>query len=184
MNELEIGNAVVGIPNHEKCVRMFIRYGYSVEFDPRPRNNRNSLVFLLPFPTGQNRMLKTKDMDQLRELLLVLQARLRGDVQTLTSSALGSQADSKSPTHMAELGTETYEQDFSLRVMESDQEVLKEIKVALKKIEEGTYGICEGCVDQGKPPSKCWIPKTRLKVIPHARYCVNCAEKLEKQFSY
>lgn len=129
-------------------------------------------------------MMNTKDMEQFRELLLSLQARLRGDVQTLTSGALGSSTDSKSPTHMAELGTETYEQDFSLRVMESDQEVLKEIRVALKKIEEGTYGICEGCMNLGRPPSKCWIPKTRLKVIPHARYCVACAEKLERQFSY
>jgi DnaK suppressor protein len=129
-------------------------------------------------------MLKNKELGQFRDLLLSLQARLRGDVQTLSTGALGAAADSKSPTHMAELGTETYEQDFSLRVMESDQEVLKEIRVALKKIEEGTYGICEGCVEHGKPPSKCWIPKTRLKVIPHARYCVNCAEQLERQFSY
>lgn len=129
-------------------------------------------------------MLKQKDTEQFRELLLSLQARLRGDVQTLTTSALDSSADSKSPTHMAELGTETYEQDFSLRVVESEQEVLKEIRVALKKIENGTYGICEGCSDQGRPPSKCWIPKTRLKVIPHARFCVSCAESLEKQFSY
>ncbi|WP_437204251.1 TraR/DksA family transcriptional regulator [Planctomicrobium sp. SH664] len=129
-------------------------------------------------------MLKTKDLEQFRDLLLSLQSRLRGDVQTLTSGALGTSSDSKSPTHMAELGTETYEQDFSLRVMESDQEVLKEIRVALKKIEDGTFGICEGCMDHGRPPSKCWIPKTRLKVIPHARFCVSCAEKLEKQFSY
>lgn len=129
-------------------------------------------------------MLKAKDLEQFRELLVILQARLRGDVQTLTTGALGSTADSKCPTHMAELGTETYEQDFSLRVMESDQEVLKEIKAAIKRIEEGTYGVCEGCVNEGKPPSRCWIPKTRLKVIPHARYCVACAEKLERQFSY
>lgn len=129
-------------------------------------------------------MLKSKDMEQFRELLLNLQARLRGDVQTLSRGALGSSADSKSPTHMAELGTETYEQDFSLRMMESDQEVLKEIRVALKKIDDGKYGVCEGCVEQGRPPSKCWIPKTRLKEIPHARFCVSCAEKLERQFSY
>jgi len=129
-------------------------------------------------------MLKNKDLDQFRELLLSLQARLRGDVQTLSSGALGAVSESKSPTHMAELGTETYEQDFSLRVMESDQEVLKEIKAALKRIDEGTYGVCEGCMKQGKAPSKCYIPKTRLKVIPHARFCVACAEKLERQFSY
>ncbi len=129
-------------------------------------------------------MLNKKDLVQFKELLKALDARLRGDVQTLSSGALGTGSDSRTPTHMAELGTENYEQDFSLRVMESDQEVLKEIRAALKRIEDGTYGICEGCEDEGRPPSKRWIPKTRLKVIPHARFCVSCAGKLERQFSY
>ncbi|QDT35322.1 TraR/DksA family transcriptional regulator [Thalassoglobus polymorphus] len=129
-------------------------------------------------------MLKKKDLEQFKGLLNVLESRLRGDVKTLSSGALGTSSTSRTPTHMADIGTETYEQDFSLRVMESDQEVLQEIKIALKRIEDGTYGICEGCEDAGKPPSKRWIPKTRLKAIPHARYCVSCAEKLERQFSY
>lgn len=129
-------------------------------------------------------MMKPKDLEQFRELLIALQTRLRGDIHTLSAGALGSGNDSKSPTHMAELGTETYEQDFSLRIMESDQEVLKEIQDALRRIDNGTYGLCEGCVDMGRPPSKCWIPKTRLKHIPQARHCVSCAESLERQFSY
>jgi len=129
-------------------------------------------------------MMKSKDLEQFHDLLVSLQLRLQGDVQTLSTGALGSASDSKSPTHMAELGTETYEQDFSLRIMESDQEVLKEIRDALKRIEVGTYGLCEGCVEMGRPPSKCWIPKTRLKHIPQARHCVSCAESLERQFSY
>lgn len=129
-------------------------------------------------------MLKKKDLDQFKELLIALDARLRGDVQTLSSGALGTGSDSRTPTHMAELGTETYEQDFSLRVMEGDQEVLQEVRAALQRIADGTYGVCEGCEAAGRPPSKRWIPKTRLKVIPHARYCVSCAEKLERQFSY
>ena len=129
-------------------------------------------------------MLNKKDLGLFKDLLNQLEARVTGDVQTLTSGALGTGGESRTPTHMAELGTETYEQDFSLRVMESDQEVIQEIRAALKRIQDGTYGICEGCESAGRPPSKRWIPKTRLKVIPHARYCVSCAEKREKQFSY
>ena len=121
-------------------------------------------------------MLKEKDLEQFKELLLTLRARVRGDVSALSSSALGAASDSQTPTHMAELGTEAYEQDFALRVMEGDQEVLREIKDALKKIEDGTYGLCEGCLEQGKPNSRAVIPKTRLKVIPYARHCVSCAE--------
>ena len=124
--------------------------------------------------------MKKKDFDEFKSLLLQIRARLRGDVQHLTSGALGSEHDSKSPTHMAELGTETFEQDFSLGVMERDQSVLEEIDSALKRIEEGTFGQCEGCVADGKPPSRCYIPKTRLKAVPYARECVACATKRER----
>lgn len=129
-------------------------------------------------------MLKAKDLDQFKAILLDLQSRMRGDVSALTDGALGNELDSKSPTHMAELGTETYEQDFSLRMMEGDQEVLDEIRAALKRIEEGTYGLCEGCREEGKSDSKAAIPKMRLKIIPQARFCVACAEKVQRQFTY
>lgn len=129
-------------------------------------------------------MLKPKELEEFKALLLDLQARVRGDVDTLSSGALGSEFDSKSPTHMAELGTETYEQDFSLRVMEGDQEVLKEIRAALKRIDNGTYGLCEGCLSEGKTSAKSVIPKMRLKVIPYARHCVSCAEKHQTSVHY
>lgn len=129
-------------------------------------------------------MLKPKELEEFKALLLDVQARVRGDVDTLSSGALGSEFDSKSPTHMAELGTETYEQDFSLRVMEGDQEVLKEIRAALKRIDNGTYGLCEGCLSEGKTSAKSVIPKMRLKVIPYARHCVSCAEKHQTSVHY
>ena len=128
-------------------------------------------------------MLKKEEIEQFRLLLLTAQARLRGDVETLTGAALlrGEGAgDSRSPTHIAELGTETYEQDFSLRFAENDQEVLEQIDAALKRIETGTYGLCESCLKEGKPPSKSSIPKTRLKAIPYARNCVECERKREE----
>lgn len=120
-----------------------------------------------------------KDLDQFRALLMTLRARIRGDVQHLTTGALGGGHESKSPTHMAELGTDTFEQDFSLGVMERDQDMLHEIEAALSRIEKGTYGLCEACVAEGKPPSRSIIPKTRLKAVPHARNCVACERKRE-----
>lgn len=124
--------------------------------------------------------MKKKDLDDLRAVLLQYRARVRGDVQQLTNGALDGGQDSKSPTHMAELGTDTFEQDFSLGVMERDQGVLDEIENALKRIDKGTFGLCEGCLEQGKPPSKAAIPKARLKAVPYARYCVDCARKRER----
>jgi DnaK suppressor protein len=124
--------------------------------------------------------MKKKDLDDLRTVLLQYRARVRGDVQQLTNGALDGGQDSKSPTHMAELGTDTFEQDFSLGVMERDQGVLEEIEDALKRIDKGTFGLCEGCLEQGKAPSKAAIPKARLNAVPYARYCVECARKRER----
>jgi DnaK suppressor protein len=126
-------------------------------------------------------MLKKKDLDEFKALLRQYQSRVRGDVQQLTKGALdGGQGESKSPTHMAELGTDTFEQDFSLGVAERDQDLLEEIQSAIKRIEDGTYGLCEACLGEGKPPSKALIPKARLKAVPFARNCVECERKRER----
>ena len=125
-------------------------------------------------------MLKKTELVEFRALLLVLQTRLRGDVQHLADGALrrsDGDGDSKSPTHIAELGTDNYEQDFSLRFVENEQEILEEISLALKKIDAGTYGLCENCLAEGKPPAKSVIIKERLKAIPYVRTCVHCAEQ-------
>lgn len=126
-------------------------------------------------------MLKKKDLDQYRTLLLDLAARLRGDVKNLSDGALDEGHESKSPTHMAELGTDSYERDFTLSLMESDQEAISEIHAALKRIDNGTYGLCEACLAEGKPPSKAVIAKARLNAIPHARNCVGCQERQESE---
>lgn len=126
-------------------------------------------------------MFNKKELTQFRDILRVLRARLRGDVEHLTDGALdrNGSGDIKNPTHIAELGTEAYEQAFSLRVVESDREILEEIGFALKRVEEGTYGACEMCREEGTAPSKSMIPKTRLKAIPYTRNCVACEQKRE-----
>ena len=123
------------------------------------------------------------ELDEYRKQLVSLRARVRGDVEQLTDEALDRTeggSDSRSPTHLAELGTDTYEQDFSLRVVENDQGVLDEISAALKRIDDGTYGICQSCLDEGKSLSKATIKKTRLRAIPYARHCIECERKREE----
>ena len=129
-------------------------------------------------------MLSQKELGQYKSLLVDLRARLRGDVKHLSDGALDDAGDSKSPTHMAELGTDAYERDFALSLMENDQETLDEISGALKRIEEGTFGVCEACLADGKSATRAAIPKQRLKAIPHARNCVECQGKLEGRYSY
>ena len=74
---------------------------------------------------------------------------------------------------MADMGTDNYEQEFTLGLMEKDRNLLREINSALTKLQDGTYGICEGT---SKP-----IAKARLDIQPWARYSVEYARKLEKK---
>jgi len=75
--------------------------------------------------------------------------------------------------HMADVATDNYDREFSLGLASNERKLLYELEDALKKIEEGTFGICEEC--------KCSIAKTRLKAVPYARFCVKCQEKREKR---
>ena len=129
-------------------------------------------------------MLKKTELDEFRNLLQTLRARVRGDVLHLTADALDRNengSESKSPTHLAELGTETYEQEFTLRRVENEQEVLEEIEEAFERINDETFGVCIGCRDAGRPPAKSMIPKTRLRELPDARNCVECERKREER---
>ena len=128
--------------------------------------------------------MKKQEAAEFRELLEEMQYRLQGDVSKLTNAALGFDrqdggGESKSPTHMAELGSDTFEQDFSLSLAANEQETLTEINAALQRIKDGSYGLCEICVKEGKSPSQSLIPKPRLRAIPYCRTCVDCARKRE-----
>jgi DnaK suppressor protein len=122
--------------------------------------------------------LTAKEMASFRELLVEKLKEIVGDVQHIESGALKTSRQdsagdlSSMPIHMADIGSDNYEQEFSLGLMDSERKIVREIHEAIKRIQEGTYGICEGT---GEP-----IPKMRLKGIPWTRYCVKFAELVEK----
>jgi RNA polymerase-binding transcription factor DksA len=74
--------------------------------------------------------------------------------------------------HMADSGTDNFDRDFNLSLLSADQDVIYEIEEALKRIERGTYGMCE---ITGKA-----IPQTRLNAIPWARFRVDAQSELEQ----
>lgn len=123
--------------------------------------------------------LKPEELAGFRKTLTELRARLRGDLAQLTDEALqGSAGDgsgnlSSMPLHMADLGTETYEQDFNLSLIESEQTAIAQVDDALKRIDAGKFGACEEC----QAP----IARTRLQAIPYARHCIECARKAEQR---
>jgi DnaK suppressor protein len=120
--------------------------------------------------------MKKAEMKPFKEMLIALRARLRGDVSTLANSALsasgsGGSGSSSVPSHMADMGSDTFEQDNTILLMNSEGETLALVEAALERIENGTYGFCIECGTK--------IPKTRLKAIPYTPYCVKCASELE-----
>lgn len=131
---------------------------------------------------GQTRTRKyclTKDdIELFKKALLEKRRELLTNVtefedEALKQSRLDASGDlSSMPIHMADLGTDNYEQEFALNLMDSERRLLHEIDDALRRIEEGTYGVCEGT---GKP-----ILKARLKAQPWAKYSVEYARKLEE----
>lgn len=121
--------------------------------------------------------LKAQELANYRRVLTSLRARLRGDLDRMTDEALrretagGSGGHSTMPLHMADLGTENYDQEFTLGLIENEQGTLEMINEALDRMERGTYGQCSEC---GTP-----IAKSRLQAIPYARHCIRCARMLE-----
>jgi len=118
------------------------------------------------------------EIEAYRQVLLGIRQRFNGDVSHLTDEALrraGGEASgslSNMPIHMADLGTDNFEQEFTLSLIENEEDRLKEIAGALERIDQGTFGRCEECQ---KP-----IPKARLQALPYTRYCVDCARKLQQ----
>jgi RNA polymerase-binding transcription factor DksA len=107
---------------------------------------------------------------QLRDGMLDSMSGVARD--TLRARAEGSEA-SAFGMHQADAGSDAYDRDFALSLLSQEQDALYEIDEALKRIEQGTYGICELC---NKP-----ILHARLEAIPFARFTVDCQSQIEKQ---
>lgn len=110
------------------------------------------------------------EWDKFREHLLDLREQLARQMNGLAKESAEEMPGYS--MHMADSGTDNFDRDFALSLLSSDQDAIYEIDEALKRIEKGTYGTCELT---GKP-----IPKTRLEVIPWARFTVEAQAQLER----
>jgi DnaK suppressor protein len=122
--------------------------------------------------------MKKAEMKVYKEQLLALRARLRGDVNAMADAALKktrSEANgdlSSMPIHMADIGSDNYEQEFTLSLMQTEEDTLDTIESALERIEDGVFGQCDECTGV--------ISKARLNAIPYAALCIKCAQKMEQ----
>lgn len=126
----------------------------------------------------RKRGLTAADRAHFKQLLLEKRRELLRNVNEFEDEALKkSRVDASGdlscmPIHMADIGTDNYEQEFALGLMDGERKLLREIDTALGRIEKKTYGTCEGT---GKP-----ISKARLEAMPWSRHCVEYARMLEQ----
>ena len=130
------------------------------QFVQKPKVNKN--LKLTPFLTKQHkRLLDLKDT-----LLDAMRGVARDNLHSGSdTSAFGM--------HQADAGSDAYDRDFALSMLSKEQGSLYEIDEALKRIEDGSYGVCELCQ---KP-----IKHDRLEALPFTRYTVDCQAELEKR---
>lgn len=121
--------------------------------------------------------MKAADLKVFKAALEAMRVRLRGDVATMADAALRKTRSESSgdlssmPIHMADIGSDAYEQEFTLSLMACEEGTLDLVQQALGRIRARTYGTCEECGGV--------IAKKRLEAIPFAPLCIRCAEKLE-----
>jgi RNA polymerase-binding transcription factor DksA len=129
------------------------------QFVRKPKVNKN--LKLTPFLTKQ------------RQRLLELKDTLLDAMRGVARDNLHSGSDTSAfGMHQADAGSDAYDRDFALSMLSKEQGSLYEIDEALKRIEDGTYGVCDLCQ---KP-----IKHERLEALPFTRYTVDCQAGLEK----
>ena len=119
--------------------------------------------------------LTAKQLREFRELLLAKRHQLAGDVQRLTEEALHRDNGGETthmPIHMADVGSDNWEQDFTIGLIANEQTLVREIDEALERIRTKTYGVC---LATHRP-----ISLARLMAKPWAKYCIEYARAREE----
>lgn len=122
--------------------------------------------------------LDKKDLEKLKALLVQLKAKIAGDIRHLESDSLNVNSRDAAGDlsgysyHMADMASDNFDREFNLGLASTEQQTLNMISNALRKMDDGTFGVCEECNKM--------IPLKRLTAMPYARLCIKCQEVEEK----
>ncbi len=120
-----------------------------------------------------------KELKEFKAIILKRKEEIDDEIKHISDDTLKkSQKDASGDIsgytyHMADVATDNYDREFSLGLASNDRQSLYDLNDALKRIEDGGFGLCEDC--------KRLITKVRLKAVPQARLCVKCQEKRDKK---
>lgn len=144
---------------------------------PKPAKSAAKKTVSKPAVTKKPEVKLTPFLEQQRGKLLALKDTLLDSMNGVAKDSLRSRAEGSEASafgmHQADAGSDAYDRDFALSLLSQEQDSLYEIDEALKRVEAGSYGVCEM---SGKP-----IPHARLEALPFTRYTVECQAELEKR---
>lgn len=128
-----------------------------------------------------------------RALLVQQLSTLSGDVGSMKDEALRASDQDSSVDHLADQGTDNYDQGFLLGLIENEEVTIALIEEAIQRVDgkgEYAFGICPLCAEEASDQTRKgnkkakkidpWIPRERLEYLPWARYCVRHQEQVEK----
>jgi RNA polymerase-binding protein DksA len=118
------------------------------------------------------------DTNRFRDALLEERKRIVAAIDNLHDEHPGSMTDETGEdavydNHLADTATETYDRELDYTLEENAEHVLTDIDAALKRIDDGTYGVCTNCAKQ--------IPEERLEARPWATLCIDCQRERERR---
>jgi len=120
-----------------------------------------------------SKKLNAKDLEFYKNLLIQIRREISHDINALETDAFSTDGDRLSVDNPADIGSESFSQEFSLELLQRDEATLGEIEEALERVEGGTFGLCERCDNP--------LPKARLNAVPYARKCVDCQRRAESR---
>ena len=122
--------------------------------------------------------LTKEQLKQYRQLLITERVKLADEIRSIAQDASTSPREASGDlsaytVHMADMAADTYERELSMNIASSEQEILYEIDDALKRLDDGSFGVCQQC---NQP-----ITMSRLKAVPYASLCINCQRSKEQK---
>ena len=122
--------------------------------------------------------LSKEQVKQFRQLLITERSKVAKEIRSIAQDATKSPREASGDlsaytVHMADMAADTYERELSLNIASSEQEVLYQIDDALKRLDDGSFGVCQQC---NQP-----ISMSRLKAVPYASLCIGCQRVKEQK---
>lgn len=127
-----------------------------------------------------NAYLSKKQLEDFRKRLIEIRDKITHDLKNMSTVNAPNSNEEREETaghahglHMADVATDMYDKEFTLGLASNDKEILQRVEAALKRIEDGTFGLC---LKTKKP-----IKMARLKAIPYAEYSLEAQAEMEKK---